>query len=269
MLHVLQAGNKPVYKGMCLTVLSMLKNTKEPIHYHLMTIEVPWSNVPKITLEEAKVIENILKKANPLNEFTYYDISDDFIKRFENSPNKNPKYTPATLIRLMSLDYIDCDYLIYLDADTMVYNSLEEFNKYDISDYEIGVCKDYMGRFWIKHDYINAGVLYINCKKCRENHVFDRAIELLDKKSYYFSDQTAIYKATTKRLYLPFKFNEQRSVKEDTVVKHFCKGIRYIPFFKIYNIKQWNVEKVHSFLKIHEFDEIFIEYNELFPNEQI
>ena len=126
-----------------------------------------------------------------------------------------------------------------------------------------------MGRFWIKHDYINAGVLYINCKKCRENHVFDRAIELLDKKSYYFSDQTAIYKATTKRLYLPFKFNEQRSVKEDTVVKHFCKGIRYIPFFKIYNIKQWNVEKVHSFLKIHEFDEIFIEYNELFPNEQI
>lgn len=267
MIHVLQTGNKPVYKGMCLTVLSILKHTKVPIHYHLMTIEVPWSKVPKITYDEAMKIRDVLKAANPLNELSYYDISKDFIKKFENSPNKDPQYTPASLVRLLALDYIDCDYLIYLDADTMVCNSLEEFSKHDISQYEMGVVKDYLGKFWIKKDYINSGVLYINVKKCKELRTFERVLELLSHKKYVFADQTAIYKVTKYRYYLPTKFNDQRNILPDTVIRHFCLVVKFFPLIYRYNIKQWEVKRLHSKLKIHDFDDLYELYNNLFDDK--
>ncbi|MDE7213686.1 MAG: hypothetical protein K2N42_03800, partial [Anaeroplasmataceae bacterium] len=103
--------------------------------------------------------------------------------------------------------------------------------------------------------------------KVKETKLFEKAIDLLAHKKYYFSDQTALYKASTKRVYMPFRFNEQRSIKPDTVVKHFCKGIRYLPFFKVYNYKQWNVGKIHSFFKIHDFDDLYEAYERLFPME--
>ena len=34
-------------------------------------------------------------------------------------------------------------------------------------------------------------------------------------------DQTALHKLGKRRLYLPRRFNEQRGLREDTVVKHF------------------------------------------------
>lgn len=267
MINILHSSNYKVFRGICLNMLTVMKYTKEPVHLHLMTMEVSWSNEPKIPKESADHLREVMKSFNPLNELTYYDISLDFEKRFKDSPNRNPKYTPGTLIRLMSPRYLNCDKVIYLDTDIMTCSSLEAFNEIDIESKEIGVAKDYMGRFWIRRDYFNAGVLYINLKKVRETQMFEKALKLLDEKKYYFSDQTALYKASTLRRYMPFRFNEQRKIKSDTVVKHFCKGIRYFPFFKIYNYKQWNVEKVHSFLKITMFDDIYKQYEELFPNE--
>lgn len=265
MIHVLQSGNDYITKGIILNTLSMLKHTKEPIHLHVMTIEISWDKGKKIDENLMNNLREYMKEINPLNELTYYDISEDFEKTFKGTPNQNPKYTPGTLVRLLCDKYIDCDKLIYLDADILTYNSLEEFNKIDIEDKELAVVKDFMGRFWIKRDYFNAGVLYINMKKVKETKMFEKAINLLATKKYYFSDQTALYKASTLRTYMPFRFNEQRRVKPDTVIKHFCKGIQYFPYFKVYNIKQWDVKHVHSFLKMHEFDDIFAAYTRLFP----
>lgn len=268
MINVLQSGNQKIFHGICLNVLSMMKYTKEPIHLHIMTMEISWSPVPKISEKSCDHLRDVMKSFNPENELTYYDISEEFEKTFINTPNMDPKYSPATLIRLFLARHIDCEKLIYLDADTMTCSSLENFNSIDIDNCEIAVALDYLGKFWIKKDYFNAGVLYVNMKRVKETQLFDRAIELLRHKKFYFSDQDALYQMSTERVYLPFRFNEQRAIKEDTVIKHFCKGIRYFPFFKIYNVKQWQVGKMHSFLKITQFDDIYKQYEELFPNEQ-
>lgn len=266
MINVVQTGNANVYKGICLTALSIMKYTKEPVHYHLMSAQVSWDKTSKITEEQADKLREVLKSYNEENELTYYDVSKDLEETFYNTPNMKPKYTPATLIRLFMDKYLDVDKLIYLDADIMTTASLEEFNKIDIDDKEMAVCLDYMGRFWIKRDYFNAGVLYVNLNECKKNNVFENCIELLKKKKYYFADQTALYKTLTKKVYIPFRFNEQRDIKEDTVVKHFCKGIRYLPFFKVYNVKQWDVKNVHGFLKMNNFDDIYKLYDEVFKD---
>ena len=70
---------------------------------------------------------------------------------------------------------------------------------------------------------------------------------------YKMPDQTALFLLGKEVLVLPRKFNEQRNVKEDTVIKHFNKGVKYFPFIYVYNIKQWEIEKVHKKLKINFF----------------
>ena len=76
-------------------------------------------------------------------------------------------------------------------------------------------------------------------------------------------DQSALHRLHECRLILPRRFNEQRKPREDTVVKHFCRGIRWFPFFYIYNYKQWERDKVHKKLKLFCFDDIYEEYDRL------
>lgn len=77
------------------------------------------------------------------------------------------------------------------------------------------------------------------------------------------SDQDALNRCASKKLLLPRRFNEQRKICPDTVLKHFCRGIRWLPFFYVYNIKQTEREKVHKELKITEFDDIYRQYDEI------
>ena len=263
MINVLLTGDSRVFRGIALNILSIIKYTKCPVHFHIMTIGVPWDKCVKLSKDNFNIIRDTLKNLRPDCEMSYYDISEQFFKTFESSPNKKPIYTPASLTRLFLADVIKCDKLIYLDCDTMACSSLEEFEKLNIDDYEMAATLDFMGHRWIKRDYFNSGVLYINMKKINETKLFQNAIELLKHKKFYFADQTALYKTVKKILYLPRKFNEQRSIKNDTVIKHFNKGIRPFPFC-VYNIKQWNVKKVHNFLKIYNFDDIYDEYNKYF-----
>lgn len=260
MINVLLTGDRNVFRGLTLNVLSIIKYTKEPVFFHVMTIGVPWDNCVALSEEQINLISEYLKKNRPDCQIKLYDVSDIFIETFENSPNKHPVYSPASMVRLFLSQTIECDKLIYLDCDTMAVSSLEAFNDIDISNYEIAVTLDYMGRRWVKRDYINSGMLYINMKRVKETQLFERAIELLKRKRFFFADQSAIYKCSKERLYLPFRFNEQRKIKKDTVIKHFNKGIRKFPFY-VYNVKQWNVKKVHSFLHITYFDDIYKEYD--------
>lgn len=268
MINVLLAGDVNVFHGICLNALSIAKYTKTPVTIHVMTEKVKWQKSDKISYESVMHLRDVMKSFNPENDVKYYDLTEDIERDFFNSPNMNPAYSVATLLRLYLHKYIDCDRLIYLDADTMTCNSLEEFTKIDISNYEMGVVHDYLGKFWIKKDYFNAGVLYINVNRIKETDCFAKAIKVLKEKKLYFSDQSALYMTVKEKLYLDSRFNEQRKIKKDTVVKHFCKAIRYLPYFKVYNYKQWNVRKVHNFLHITMFDDIYKQYEELFPNER-
>lgn len=76
-------------------------------------------------------------------------------------------------------------------------------------------------------------------------------------------DQSALHRLGKRRMYLPRRFNEQRGIRSDTVVKHFCRGIRWFPFFHLYDIKQWERDAVHKKLKISFFDDLYEEYDRI------
>ena len=270
-INVLYAGNRTVIKGILLSCLSLvMKNKNSNINIFILTADFSDINSKYIPILKNDVvkIETILKVYNPNTRVILLDKEEVILKNHDTFKKLDNWFTPYSLLRLCAGEIPSLpEKILYLDSDTMVYNSLEElFTMNEIDDYVLGIVIDKMGKFWIRKDYFNSGVLFINLKKAREVNFFEEVFDLVKTKHFLFLDQSALNAVAKKHgyaLYLDGKYNEQRNVKKDTVIKHFCKGIKWTPFFHVYNIKQWQFEKVHKSLKIYEFDDIFEEYKKI------
>ena len=230
MISVSYSGNKRIFEGLLLAVMSLAKTTDEELNVYVLTMD--------------------LRDENP----NFQPFSDEQIAILDKNG-----YTPYATLRLL-LDLVPNmpDEMIYMDIDTMCVSDIKQLADVDISEYDFAATKDYMGRFWIHRNYCNSGVMKMNLKRIKEDKLFEKCRAKVNKTKMIMPDQTALNKYGKKK-FLPFKFNEQRKIKSDTVVKHFCKGIVFfLPFgFHIYNIKQWNREKVHKSLKIFCFDDLY------------
>lgn len=260
MINVVYSGNSAVFEGIMLSVLSMVKKTSQPIFCRILTMNLQDINPAyhPITNGQARLLERVMQEyGNADNRVVVLDMTALYREKLEGR-NKNSEYTPYSHIRLL-LDLLTDlpDKLIYLDVDTMLCRDVAELDEVDISQYEFGAALDYMGRVFIGRTYTNAGVLLLNMVEIKRSGLFERSRKLLQTKWMKLGDQSAINRCAKRKLILPMKFNEQRAIKQDTVVKHFCKGIRFFPLFYIYNYKQWNREKVHKKLKIHDFDDVY------------
>ena len=157
------------------------------------------------------------------------------------------------------------DKILYLDVDTMCAKDIAPLFDTDIEGYEYAACVDPICKIWIDRHYCNAGVLLLNMPEIRQSKLFERARQLMCERRYAMPDQTALHKLGRRRIYLPRKYNEQsRRLREDTVIKHFCQGIKFYLILPLpLNIKQWQRERVHKKLKIFIFDDIYAEYDRL------
>ncbi len=265
MINIVYSGNRKVFKGILLSVMSMIKTCKQPIKVMVLSMDLVKQNPSYeiITQEQIDLLTKIMKTQNEESEAVLIDVGPIYNELFLNNKNKNSEYTPYALNRLF-LDLIDVpEKIIYLDVDTMIVNDINELYNEDIEGYEFGAALDYMGKFWISPTYTNSGVLLMNIKLIKQTGMLEKSRKLIQTKWMKMPDQSAIHKSVTYKKYIDGKFNEQRDIKPDTVVKHFCKGIKWVPFFHIYNIKQWNIDAVHKKLKMHDFDDIYAIYEEL------
>jgi hypothetical protein len=88
---------------------------------------------------------------------------------------------------------------------------------------------------------------------------------LCAEKKMFMPDQSALNKLAIAKKVLPRHFNEQRKLQKGTVLQHFSTTFRLFPWFHAVTVKPWEIEKVHSHLKLHEYDELYDEYRRLLP----
>lgn len=264
-MNLLFCGNTKVFDGVLTCLLSIVKRTSENVRLNvfLFTMDVSRIKADYVPITDAEVdfLQNILRKYNPKSTVKKVDVTQLYEENFAGSPNEGAYCSPYTLIRLFA-DLVPKmpDKILYLDADVMFNRDARLLYDIDVTDYEYAAANDHYGKYLIRHDYINAGVLLLNMKKIRQTGLFEKARKLICTKKLVFADQSAIIRSTTRKKLLPQKFNDQKFLHKHTVVRHFSKRLFWLPYPHTDNIKQWQVDKVHKVFRYHVFDDIYEEY---------
>ncbi len=264
MVNVLLCGNRKVFDGALTQLISMTNRTKETVHVFLMTMNLKRvrEDFLAITEEQTAFLNRVIQEKNPGNRVEKLDVTELYEREFHRCVNESAYCTPYTLLRLLA-DLVPGmpDRLLYLDIDIMIAGDIQQLWEIDVSDYEYAAVKEKYGCWLIRPDYFNAGMLLLNMEKIRQTGLLARARELIRTKKLLFADQSAIFKATTRKKLLPRIYNEQSKFnKKDTVVCHFCKRLMFRPYPHTENYKQWQVEEIHKYLHCHAFDEDLKEY---------
>lgn len=266
MINILLCGNDKVFDGALTELISITNKTKEVINCYIFTAELTRikPEYRAISDEQISYLNEVVKSKNPEHNVQKVDVTNLYEDEFCKCKNESAYCTPYTLLRLLA-DLVPNmpDKLLYLDIDMMLAKDIAELYNTDVTDYEYAAVKEKYGHYFIRWDYINAGMLLFNMKKIKETRLLEKSRELIRNKKMLFADQDAVFWSTTKKLLLPRRFNEQaRFNDKNTVICHFCKRLILWPYPLIENYKQWNIEQVHKLLRCHAFDDDLNEYIE-------
>lgn len=265
MINLMLCGNKKVFDGMLISLISISKHTKEAINVYIMTMDL--TDVDKvlepINQKQCQIIENKIKERNEESKVTLIDLTNIYKEELMNNINRRTHYTPYIFLRLLS-DKIEIlpEKILYLDTDIVCYKDINELYKIDMSNYEIAAARDFIGRKWINRDYLNSGVLLMNLNNIRKKDSFEKCRKMCMTRRMVLPDQTALNKCCENKLILEDKYNEQYKRKEDTVIRHFSMQLLYFPIIRPRNIKPWQIDKMHKIMKINDYDDIYEEFLE-------
>jgi len=265
-MNILFCGDSNAEDGVLIATLSLLKNAgAEELHIYVLTMYT--RNYKKkyhpFSKHAADYIRSLLVKQNPNNTLRLIDCTSLFI---EENPAANMKnhFTPYAMLRLFSDQLPQIPHrILYLDDDVIVRRSLRTFYKQDLTNVQLVGILDYWGRFFFHNyhehkifDYINSGVLLLNMEEIKETKLFARVRHMMQVKNMFMPDQSAINKLATEKKIAPRRYNEQYKLQPDTVIQHFTTSFRFFPFFRIQTVKPWDVKRIHSVLKLHEYDDL-------------
>lgn len=265
MINVLFSGNDKVFDGILTCVLSILKRTttKEPFRFYVFTMDVSHIKPIYTPISDRKTefLRAVVKEYNPENEVKKVDVTEIYQREFAACPNENAYCSPYTLIRLFA-DLVEGmpGKLLYLDVDILFNRDIKLLYDIDVEGYEYAAARDHYGKYLLRPDYINAGVLLLNMEEIRKTGLLQKARRLIKTKKLPFADQSAIFRSTSRKKLLPQKFNDQKFLHRHTVVRHFSKRLFWFPFPHTDNIKQWYVSKVHKVFGYYQFDDVLYEY---------
>jgi len=259
-IQIVYACNDKIWEGLYLSILSVARRTKRPVHFYLLTAdlsEVSPLYVP-ITKEHEKLIKDMVKDFNPQNEFIVVDCKKAYYEYMEDNKIKKNFHTPFTGFRLL-LEKIKIfnGKVLYLDVDTMANDDIAVAYDVEMGNNEMCVVHDIAMHRKNNHKYFNAGVILFNMDVIYQTHLLDKAFKYLIENKPLYHDQDSLNYSWTNIMFFPqpeTRFNYQKTkVKKDTVIKHFISARRLIPWH--FGIKQWHINRVQKILHIHNWDE--------------
>lgn len=265
MINLLFSGNEKVFDGVLSCMLSIFKRTKtkEPFRIFVYTMDVTRMKPEYTAISEKMVtfLDKVAKQYNSNNSVIRVDVTALYEKEFAHCPNEDAYCSPYTLLRLFADEVPDMpDKILYLDVDILFNRDICLLYDTDVSDVEYAAARDHYGKYLIRPDYVNAGVLLLNLKKIKETGLLVKSRKLIREKKLVFADQSAVIRSTSKKKMLPQKFNDQKFLHKSTVVRHFSKRLFYLPYPHIDNIKQWRVSDMHRIYHYYVFDDVLYEY---------
>jgi lipopolysaccharide biosynthesis glycosyltransferase len=272
-MNILYCGDDNIEGGLIISILSLLKNVDEEINIYVLTMTVQSQQKKFHPVSEATIqfLNERVKKTNPCNSVVKLDVTELFTAELPDA-NMETRFTPYCMLRLFADKISDLpDRILYLDNDVICRKNCSDFYYQDISNHELAGVLDHYGKWFFrthifKMDYINSGVLLLNLKMIRETGLFEKCRVLCCHEKMFMPDQSAINKLSGTKIIQPRKFNEQRKLHDNTVLQHFTTSFRFFPWLHTLTVKPWQISRVHSELKLFEYDDILDEYATLIAN---
>ena len=272
-MHILYCGDKGISDGVLISVLSLIKNNDEALEIFILTIK--YEGVVPFKEKTAKFLDGLVKEKNAKSFVKLIDATDVFVA---NLPKKNmgSYFTPCSMLRLYAdkiPEIAKLDRILYLDYDVVCCRDISEFYHTDMEGIEAAGVLDIYGRRWYHYhglfveDYMNSGVMLFNMPECIKTGMFEKAVACCAKRWMMLADQAALNKSIKKRKLMSAKYNDQNErPSKDTVLHHFSNNFKFWPYFRVQKVKPFEIDKIHTVLKIHEYDDILEEYKKLKVN---
>lgn len=266
-MNILYCGDGNIADGMMISVLSLLKTVKQPLHIYILTAAVVHKSTCRTALEPAfaDLLRTQVQKYNENNTVQLIDVTELFSG---NKPvaNMDTRFTPCCMLRLYA-DLIEelPDKVLYLDNDVICRLDPTDFYSQDMSEYSVAGVLDYYGSHFFRkklfaRDYLNSGVLLLNLKRIRQNGLFQKCRNKCISEEMFMPDQSAINKLCDDKKICHRKYNEQRKLHKDTVFQHFTTSFRFFTRPHVVSVKPWDVEGMHKILHLYEYDALLEEY---------
>lgn len=266
-MNILYCGDKNIADGFILSVLSLLRAVDEPMQIYVLTLscrhgERTWEPFPQ---ELADWMDRKLRRESPGSSVQLFDLTELFSREMPLA-NMDTRFTPCCMLRLYA-DQIPAlpDRILYLDNDVLCRKNPKEFYNQDLGGSELAGVLDHYGKWFFRRnpfrlDYLNSGVLLLDLARIRQTGLFAKCRARCRDKEMFMPDQSAINKLAISRKTCPRRYNEQRKLHSNTVFQHFTTSFRFFPWFHAVSVKPWQIERMHSVLKLHEYDDLLAAY---------
>ena len=269
-MNILYCGDKNILDGLIISVLSIIKNTKEKVHFYVLTMSYEGKEklYKPLSKKDIDYLDKVVKKYNKNSFIKLIDVTD-IVKDKLPLANMNTRFTPYCMLRLYA-DLIDeiPDKILYLDNDVVCLKNPKDFYNINNSNYELVGVLDYYGSHFykkniLKKDYLNSGVLLLNMDLIKKTKLFEKCRNRCREKKMFLPDQAALNHYASKKLIVNRIYNEQKQDTADTVFRHFTTTFKFWPKITTQTIKPWNIEELHNTLKVYRFDDVLEEYKKI------
>lgn len=151
----------------------------------------------------------------------------------KESPNYNTKYSKMSYLRCFFSKILNEDKVLYIDADAIVVDNIEELWNTDLEDnvlagiHEGGEWNKHLNTYGLDETYINSGVLLMDLKKIREEKLDDSMIYLLNHNFYSYPDQDVINLVCRNRVkYMSNVYNSSdvTGIVDNAKIVHYIRG---------------------------------------------
>lgn len=262
-MNILYCGDRNIADGLMISVLSLLRQVKEPLHIFILTMTC--AGCEPLPESLAKVLEQRVCPGG--GSVRLLDVSDLFDKEPPEA-NLETRFTPCCMLRL----YADLlpeipERILYLDTDVICRRDCREFYEQDMGKNEVAGVLDYYGSWFFRRnpfrrDYLNSGVMLLNMKRIRQTGLFRKCRSRCAEKKMFMPDQSAINKLALRKSIQPRRYNEQRKLHPDTVFQHFSTTFRFFPYIRTITVKPWQPERMHEVLHLYEYDDLLEEFRQ-------
>jgi len=219
--------NRNYIDPLSVTVYSIVKASPEQ-HFNLYIIH------DDLTEADCQLISDRFEKYKLSFQFVYFQIENDQLNQVDT--NHLPLNVMYRLLLAQILP-INVEKVLFLDADLLITEDISPLFNTDIGDHYVGAVVDILDNTYQAlglnsiYDYFNAGVLLVNLKKWREDHLSERFIEyaIENMERLRYADQDILNAVCHKKWYkLDQKWNVISNIFENPNFfdKHFSREIR-------------------------------------------